>query len=125
MCGSWRAASSWGPGGEAGLTSGSILQGSGAWPRRRRHRCERWGQLRVLPHVNSGMTIVQRGSWVSARSLHKRNKKNVRFRSHQRVCESTMLCVEEGERDDKVASLTTCTLHADRPTVLLNDPLGN
>jgi hypothetical protein len=49
----------------------------------------------------------------------------VRFRSHQRVCEGTMLCVEEGERDDKAASLTTCTLHADRPTVLLNDAPGN
>src|SRR5258706_9956459 len=49
----------------------------------------------------------------------------VRFRSHQRVYESTMLCVEEGERDDKVASPTRCTLHADRPIVLLNDAPGN
>lgn len=57
--------------------------------------------------------------------LQKRNKKNVRFRSHQRICESTVLCIEEGERDDKVASPTRCTLHADRPTVLLNDALGN
>src|SRR5260370_30399843 len=36
-----------------------------------------------------------------------------------------MLCVEEWERDDKAASPTRCTLHADRPTVLLNDAPGN
>src|SRR5436305_14529298 len=54
------------------------------------------------------------------------NKKgNLRFRSHRRICESTLLCVEEGERDDKVASLTRCTLHADRPTMLLNNAFGN
>src|SRR5260370_41168315 len=123
--GSWRAESVCAPWGEAGVASGWMVRGLGVGPKHRRRDCERWGRLRVLPHVNSGMTIVQRGSWGSARSLHKRNKKNVRFRSHQRVCESTMLCVEEGQRDDKVASLPTWTLHADRPTVLLNDPLGN
>src|SRR5437588_11341642 len=43
----------------------------------------------------------------------------------QLVCESTILCVEEGERDDKAASPTRCALHTDRPTVLLNDASGN